>query len=297
MKMKQKSGIRKPSAVHQMAANTRLIHELRTRSINPEGNETGCRDCEQQSLNMLFSNHFSPHKILFGMMLCIIGCTDSSDPVSVVPKKNVLRIDHLLPPETYDRALSEASSSGEQEIIKSSQRLEGKRKTPAVTPETIQTMQEVMFESAAPKIRAAVAAGLGNTGSVTSVPMLIDAMEDNALVTRQAAAAAVGKLMGWREGFNADDPPEVRAEAVEQFRERWMLFENSDLYQVATDPEARKRAAAVAQKRARFLRRKERMNDGNKNSLHEESPKSKDELPPQRRPTPEELRRQFKLNQ
>jgi len=283
--------------VHPMAANTRLIHELCARSINPEGNETGCRDCERQSLNMLFSNKFLLRKILFGMTILAIGCTDSPESVSVSPKKTVVRINHLLSTETYDQALTLAATPKEQTIVKACRRLEGKRKTPNIDPETVQTMQEVLFESAAPEVRAAVAAGLGNAGSVVSVPKLLDAMEDNALVTRQAAAAAVGNLMGWREGFNADDPPEVRAEAVEQFRERWMLFENSDLYQVATDPEARKRAAAVAQKRARFLRRKERMNDGNKNSLHEESPKSKDELPPQRRPTPEELRRQFKLNQ
>ena len=282
--------------MRQMAANTRLIHELRTRSRNPEGNETGCRDCERQSLNMLFPNKFLLRKILFGMTILAIGCTDSPESVSVSTKKADRRINHLVLIETYEQALSEASGSREQRIVESCQQLADKRKTPAVTPETIQTMQEVLFESETPEVRAAVAAGLGNAGSVVSVPKLLDAMEDNALVTRQAAAAAVGKLMGWREGFNADDSPEVRAEAVEQFRERWLLFEGSDLYRVATDPEARKRAAAVAQKRARFLRRKERMNDGNKNSLHEESPKSKDELPPQRRPTAEELQRQFKLN-
>jgi hypothetical protein len=280
-----------------MAANTRLIHELRTRSINPEGNETGCRDCEQQSLNMLFSNKFLLRKLLFGMTILAIGCTDSPERVSVSTKKADRRINHLIPIATYEQALSEASGSREQMIVESCQQLEGKRKTPAVTPETLQIMQEVLFESAAPKIRAAVAAGLGNTGSVISVPKLLDAMEDNALVTRQAAAAAVGKLMGWRDGFNAEDSPEVRAEAVEQFRERWLLFEGSDAYQLATDPEFRKRAGAIAEKRAKFMRRKERMNDGNKNSLHEESPKSKDELPPQRRPTAEELQRQFKLNQ
>ena len=296
MKIKQKYGMMS-SAVHPMAANTRLIHELRTRSRNPEGNETGCRDCERQSLNMLFSNKFLLRKLLFGMTILAIGCTDSPESVSVSPKKTVVRINHLLSNETYDRALSEASSSREREIIKSSQRLEGKRKTPLVKPDTIQTMQEVLFESEAPEVRAAVAAGLGNLGSVTSVPKLLDAMEDNALVTRQAAATAVEKLTGWRDGFNADDPPEVRAEAVEQFRERWLLFEGSDAYQLATDPEFRKRAGAIAEKRARFLRRKERMNDGENNSLHEESPKSKDELSPQRRPSAEEIRLQLERQQ
>ncbi|MCH8310688.1 MAG: GTP-binding protein [Chloroflexi bacterium] len=97
------------------------------------------------------------------------------------------------------------------------------------------------------------------------LPELIDAMEDNALVTRQAAAAAVGKIMGWQEGFNPEDSAEARAEAVEQFRERWLLFEGSDLYRVATDPEVRKRSGENAAKKAKFLRRKQRAIDSGKN--------------------------------
>ena len=280
-----------------MEAITRLIHELRTRSRNPEGNGTGCRFCERQSLNMLFFNKFLLCKILFGTTILAIGCTDSPERISVSGKKTDRRINHLVPEEIYEQARSKASGSREQRIVESCWQLEGKRKAPAVAQETLQTMQEVLFESESPEVRATVAAGLGNAWSVISVPKLLDAMEDEALVTRQAAAAAVGKLTGWRDGFNADDSPDVRAESVEQFRERWLLFENSALYRVATDPEARKRADGIAEKRAKFLRRKERMNDEENNSLHEESPKSKDELPPQRRPTPEELQRQFKLNQ
>ncbi len=279
-----------------MEANTYLIHDFRDRSINILVNGGRFQDCELRSRSMLFPNHFSPHRVLFAMIFCSIGCTDSSDSVLGVPQKNVIRIDHLLQPEIYDRAFSEASSSREREIIRSSQRLEGKQKTPAVAPETIQTMQEVMFESATPEIRAVVAAGLGNACNVTSVPMLIDAMEDDALVTRQVAAQAVGKIMGWRQGFDPEDPAETRAESVEQFRERWMLFEESNLYKVATDPDARKRAGAIAAKRAKFLRRKERELGSERNVLQNESPKPKKRLPPQQPPTAEQLLQQFELN-
>tara|TARA_Y100001933_G_scaffold69246_1_gene70268 strand:- start:131 stop:775 length:645 start_codon:yes stop_codon:yes gene_type:complete len=214
---------------------------------------------------MLFSKGFLLPKILFGMTILAIGCTNSSDSVSVSPKKSAIRVKHLLPAEIYEQALSVASGSREQMIIRSCQKIEGKRKKTPVNPDTIQTMQEVLFESEAAEVRAAVAAGLGNSGSVIAVPKLLDAMEDDALVTRQAAAAAVGKLTGWREGFNPEDSPELRAEAVEQFRERWLLFENSDLYRVATDPEARERVEAITKKRATFLRRKERALDREKN--------------------------------
>ena len=231
------------------------------------------------------------------MIILAIGCTDSPESVSVSTKKADRRINHLIPTATYEQALSEAADPREQSIVQSCQRLEGKRNKPSVKPDTIQIMQEVLFESEAPEVRAAVAAGLGNAGSITSMPKLIDAMEDNALVTRQAAAAAVGKLMGWREGFNANDPPDARAEAVEQFRERWLLFEGSDAYQLATDPEFRKRAGAIAEKRAKFMRRKERAIAREKNPLQKESPKMKDLQPPQRRPTARELLRQSGLNQ
>ena len=201
-----------------------------------------------------------------------------------------------MPAEIYEQALSEAADLREQSIVQSCQMLEGKRNKPSVKPDTIQIMQEVLFESEAAEVRAAVAAGLGNAGSITSMPKLIDAMEDDALVARQAAAAAVGKLMGWYVGFNADDSPEVRAEAVEQFRERWMLFEASDLYQVATDPEARERAEAIAEKRAKFLRRKERSSSSNKDRRQSDAADPAEEFIPQRQPTAAELLRQFPGN-
>ena len=214
---------------------------------------------------MIFSNRFLLPEILLGLTILAIGCADSSDSISVTPKKSLVRTKHLIPAEIYEQALSEASGSREQMIVKSCQTLEAAREKPLVKPDTIQIMQEVLFESEAAEVRAAVAAGLGNSGSVISVPQLLDAMEDDALVTRQAAAAAVGKLTGWQDGFNADDTSEIRAASVEQFRERWLRFKDSDLYRVATDPEARERVEAITEKKATFLRRKERALNREKN--------------------------------
>ena len=252
---------------------------------------------EQRSMTMRFHAKFSNRNALFAIAILTLGCTDSPELVSVSTKKADRRINHLVPIETYEQARSEASNSRQQKIVESCRQLEGKRKTPAVTPEAIQTMQEVLFESETPEVRAVVAAGLGNAGSVASVPKLLDAMEDDALVTRQAAAKSVAKLMGWREGFNPEDTPEKRAQAVEHFRERWLLFEQSELYQVATDPEARKRATAVAQKRAKFDRRKERGPENSNNSLPKDSPQPNKLLSPQHRPSTEELKRQLRLNE
>lgn len=208
-----------------------------------------------------------------------------------------VQIENLVPAEIYMQALSKTADSREQAMINSCQRLEGKRKTPKVEMETIRMMQEVLLESQTPEVRAVAAAGLGNSGNVASVPQLLDAMEDDALVTRQSAARSVARLLGWREGFDPKDPPDARAESVERFRERWILFEASDLFQVATDTEARKRAAAVANKRAKFLNRKERAAIGEKNASADAAAEPKNLPPRQPRPSVEKLRRQFQLGE
>ena len=230
-----------------------------------------------------------------GFVLLVGGCSESPDSVSVKPKRPVIQVAKILPDATYARALSLASTPREQAIVEVSRRLEGKRRKPNVDSKTIQTMQEVLLESETPEVRAATAAGLGNASNIDSVPSLLDAMEDDSLLTRQAAGKAVGKLMGWRHGFQADDPSDKRAEAVERFRERWLLFEGSDLYQLATNPEVRERARAIAEKRAKFARRRERLPAHLKKMSAAPADVPGPEIlpPPQSRPSADELRLQL----
>ncbi len=250
-------------------------------------------------MKIKFHANLSDFIFASGLVVCVGGCSDAPEADRQKTKRPVIQVAKILPDATYDRALAVASTPEEQTIVKACRRLEGKRKTPNIDPETIQAMQEVLFESAAPEVRAAVAAGLGNAGNVDATPSLLDAMEDDALVTRQAAAKAVGKLMGWRQGFQPDDPRAKRAEAVERFRERWLLFEGSDLYQVATDPEARERAGAIAEKRAKFWRRKERLPANQKETATDPNdfPQPETLQPPRARPSAEEIRLQLERQQ
>ena len=234
---------------------------------------------------------------LFALSILHFGCTDSTESISGTRQTTRIHIENLVAAETYAEALKKTADSREQAMIHACQRLEGKRKPPNVEIETIQIMQDVLLESETPEVRAVAAAGLGTSGNVASVPQLLDAMEDDALVTRQAAARSVARLLGWRGGFNPQDPPEARAEAVERFRERWMLFEASDLFQVATDPEARERAASVAKKRSQFLRRKERRAIADKTALPDAATKPKKLPPRQSRPSVEAVRRQLELDE
>ena len=234
---------------------------------------------------------------LFALSSLNFGCSDSAAPLSGTSKTTRVQIENLVPAEIYVQALSKTVDSRERAMINTCQRLEGKRKIPKVETKTIQMMHEVLLESQTPEVRAVAAAGLGNSRNVASVPHLLDAMEDDALITRQSAAKSVARLLGWREGFNPEDPPDARAESVERFRERWTLFEASDLFQVATDTEARKRAAAVANKRAKFLDRKGRAAIGKKNASSDAAAEPKNLPPRQPRPSVETLRRQFKLGE
>ena len=234
---------------------------------------------------------------LLALSIFQFGCTDSTESISGTRQTMRIQIDNLLASETYAEALNKTADSRERAMIHACQRLEGKRKPPKVKIETIQIMQEVLLESEIPEVRAVAAAGLGTSGNVASVPKLLDAMEDDALITRQAAARSVARLLGWREGFNPQDPAEARAEAVERFRERWMVFEASDLFQVATDPEAGERAASVAKKRAKFLQRKERRAIADNTALPDAATKPKKLPPRQSRPSVEAVRRQLDLEE
>ena len=233
---------------------------------------------------------------LFALSSLNFGCSDSTAPIPGTSQTTRIQIEYLVPEEIYVRALANTSDSREQAMINACQRLEGNRKIPEVDIETIQIMQEVLIGSQTPEARAVAAAGLGNSGNVASVPQLLDAMEDDALITRQAAARSVARLLGWREGFNPQGDPNARAEAVERFRERWILFEASDLFQVATDPEAKERAALVAKKRAKFLRRKERAAIAEKTALPGDAREPKKLPPRQPRPSVEALKKQLQLD-
>ena len=233
---------------------------------------------------------------LLAMWNSNFGCSDSTAPTSGTKQTTGIQIEYLVPSEIYVEALSKTADSREQAMINSCQRLEGKRKMPKVEIETTQFMQEVLLGSQTPEVRAVAAAGLGNSGNIASVPQLLDAMEDDALITRQAAARSVARLLGWRDGFNPQDPPNARAEAVERFRERWILFKTSDLFQVATDPEAKERAASVAKKRAKFLQRKERAVSAEKTALFNDATEPKKLPPRQPRPSVEALKRQLQLD-
>lgn len=183
-------------------------------------------------------------------------------------------------------------------MVASARRREGKRTDrPPPSPETVLEMQRVLIESETPEVRAATAAGMGNSGDLESTPDLLDAMEDESVRVRETAARAVGRLLGWGHDFRADDPLEKRQETIAQYRERWTKFQNSSLYQISKNPAAKANAKRLAERKARADRRRERHPGKRKEEGILENNVPEQGIPPQprSRPSREEFESQLKL--
>ena len=69
-----------------------------------------------------------------------------------------------------------------------------------------------------PSVRAAAATGLGRIGARDTVPDLLDAMDDDAVIVRTRAGAAVAYLINRNYYFNARAPREERLMVIDNIR-------------------------------------------------------------------------------
>jgi len=87
------------------------------------------------------------------------------------------------------------------------------------------TDEQALVESLSspdPAVRAGAAQALGHLLAYDSLPALVTALDDPDQGVREQAGSAVLQLFSNRDvGYRADDPPEVRAQAVQRIRE-WM---------------------------------------------------------------------------
>ena len=182
-------------------------------------------------------------------------------------------------------------------MVASARRAEGKRTGRPPSPEIVFEMRGVLIESETPEVRAAAAAGMGNSGDLESTPDLLDAMEDESVRVRETAAQAIGRLLGWNHDFRADDPLEKRQETIAQYRERWTTFQNSSLYQISKNPAAKANAKRLAERKALADRRRERHPGKRKEEGKLENNVPEQGIPPQprSRPSREEFESQLKL--
>ena len=229
--------------------------------------------------------------------LAITGCSRSSDPAPPHSSKFAATVPRILRDDQYIRASSLAATPQERAVVASARRREGKRTDRPPAPETVLEMQRVLIESETPEVRAATAAGMGNSGDLQSTPNLLDAMEDESMLVRETAAQAIGRLLGWNHDFRADDPLENRQETIAQYRERWTKFQNSSLYEISQNPAAKAKAKRLAERKALADRRLQRHPGKRKEEGILENNVPEPDIPrqPRSRPSREEFESQLKL--
>ena len=228
--------------------------------------------------------------------LAITGCSCSSDPAPVHTSRPPATVPRILADDQYVRASSLASTPQERAVVASARRAEGKRTGRPPSPEIVFEMRGVLIESETPEVRAAAAAGMGNSGDLESTPELLDAMEDGSVLVRETAAQAIGRLLGWNHDFRADDPLEKRQETIAQYRERWTTFQNSSLYEISKNPAAKAKAKRLAERKALADRRRER-HPGNRKkegAIEKNAPDPGIPPEPRSRPSREEFESQLK---
>ena len=87
----------------------------------------------------------------------------------------------------------------------------------------------LLGESAEPEVRAACIRGLAEQWHYDSVPVLLDALEDESSLVRGQAGAAVEHLLRVDYNYRADAPPEQRREVVRRLRAWWEKFQRSNM--------------------------------------------------------------------
>lgn len=182
------------------------------------------------------------------------GCSGAND-LAEAPDWTSPRV---LTDEEYARASSLASTPQERAAVETARRVDGTRDQQRIDAESVSQMRQVLIESRTPEVRATVATGLGNAREFDSTPALLDAMGDESLLVRKAAAAAVQRMLGWTKDFPADGPIEQRQEVIAEYRDIWARFQDSNLYKVWKDPDLKEKIKATAQRKVTAERRRER---------------------------------------
>ena len=85
-------------------------------------------------------------------------------------------------------------------------------------------LTRVFLESKNPAVRIPCMMGLAGIYDYECMPTMLDLLDDESLLVRGAAAAAIDKLIGVGTNFKAGDPPEKRKKEVARIRECWKKY-------------------------------------------------------------------------
>ena len=149
------------------------------------------------------------------LSMAIAGCSESP-----VASQEQLRDEALVASQEQLRDEALSGDSVERQVEATHQLAEH-------GPVAVEPLREVLREGADDKVRAAAAEGLGKAMDVDSFPLLLDALEDDSLEVRRAADHAIEAIAGRDYFYEADDPPEKRAQAILAIREFWQAAQQS----------------------------------------------------------------------
>jgi hypothetical protein len=99
--------------------------------------------------------------------------------------------------------------------------------SPREAPAAPQEMTRVYHESREPEVKAVVIQGMASNWDYDSIDTLFAAMDDESLLVRARAHAAVVHLLEVDAGYRADAPREERLAKIKMYRDDWAKYKHS----------------------------------------------------------------------
>ena len=154
------------------------------------------------------------------------------------------------PAELAQKAL-EAPSDEEQELaaVALSQLASDKERKPQLREEAREHLRSVLAKSQSPPVRLACIRGLASEWDYQSMPVLLDALDDESDLVRGDAAMAVERMMSVDLqvfGYMYKDPPARREAASKRLRAHWEEWRKSENYKSWQERLKKKRSQAGA---------------------------------------------------
>ena len=138
------------------------------------------------------------------------------------------------PAELAQKAL-EAASDEEQELaaVELAQLASDNEQKPQLREEAREHLRRVLAESQSAAVRLACIRGLASEWDYQSMPVLLDALDDESDLIRGDAAMAVERMMSvdlQGFGYQYNDPPAKREAASKRLRAHWEEWRKSENY-------------------------------------------------------------------
>ncbi len=99
-------------------------------------------------------------------------------------------------------------------------------------------LRKLMSASQNENVRAIAMDGLGSLTDYKSIDALFVAMDDESLLIRTRAGAAVGRIVGLDRRFDADAPPAQREKVIAMMRDDWEQLIKADFVKARIDQQA-----------------------------------------------------------